>query len=276
MSDVPVDPRSNSEIERLAEGWRQALDPGNEWAPEILPMIYRAAANYSDLEGLEVIFLPDADMGNDEARTEFDPPRIYMRASLEPDARRNLPRARSTLAHELGHVVLHPGVPKFRKIAGNSSFRNLPAFRSAEAQAWVFARAFLMPSWHLEQVNSPKELSLRCRVSLDIAEIRYRQYPGRRERRAELPEVKELLQRLRARDRSAPAVMDSRVAAELERTPAWERARHIPGEDPNVARRSDDAGYGYRVERTHYGKAISPFGWFVEDGRVLAYYGKDL
>jgi Zn-dependent peptidase ImmA (M78 family) len=273
MSDIPVTPRSNGDIERLAEGWRKALDAQDAWAPDILSLIERAAHEFEALQGLQIVFLPDEEMQDDEARAEFSPPRIYMRMSLESDARNNVPRARSTLAHELGHLLLHPGVPKFRKNAGNTSIANLPAFRSAEAQAWVFARAFLMPSWKVEKVNSAKELSLRCRVSLQIAEIRFAQFvrPGRR--KVELPEVKTVIQKLRSAVQ--PAVVDPRVVVEHHRMRAWERARHIDGEDPAVARRSDDKGSGYRIERRQYGNALSPFGWFAEDGQALAYYGKD-
>jgi hypothetical protein len=273
MSDIPVSPRSNADIERLAEGWRRTLDVQDDWAPDILSLLEKAAKEFEALQGLRVIFLPDEEMQDDEARAEFDPPRICMRASLACDVRNNVPRVRSTLSHELGHLLLHPGVPKFRKNAGNASIANLPAFRSAEAQAWVFARAFLMPSWKVEQVNSAKALSLRCRVSLQIAEIRFAQFARPRQRKVELPEVKSAIQKLRS---AVPAaIANPGIVAERERTRAWERARHIDGEDPAVARRSDDKGSGYRIERHQYGNALSPFGWFAEDGQALAYYGKD-
>jgi hypothetical protein len=106
-----------------------------------------------------------------------------------------------------------------------------------------------------------------------MAELRFRQSERPRDRRPELAEVKSALLQLRAAD--APIAAGPRLAAERERTRAWERARHISGVDPNVARRSDDQGFGYRIERRQYGNAVSPFGWFIENGQALAYYGKE-
>jgi hypothetical protein len=79
MTDIPVDPRSWEEIERVAEGWRKVLDPEDLWAPDILALLKRAGLQFEATKGLEVIFLPNAQMGDDEARAEFDPPRIFVR-----------------------------------------------------------------------------------------------------------------------------------------------------------------------------------------------------
>jgi len=270
--DIPVQPRSRDDIERVAEGLRRELDPEDQWAPHIL-FLLAGAGHLEGARDLQVIFLPDQEMGDDEARAESKPPRICIRKSLEADARANAPRARSTLAHELGHVVLHPGVPKFRKSAGNAKMVNLSASKSAETQAWIFARAFLMPSWKVEQVGSALELSLRCRVSNEIAKIRYEQFERATKRRPEVLGVRDVIDKIRSAEPAS--TIDPRIRAERERVRAWERARHVDGENPARSRRSDDRGSGYRIEWRHYGQALSPTGWFVKDGQALSYYGKD-
>lgn len=271
FDDTPVTRRSRDEVEQSAEHLRRVLDPLDQWAPDILELIKRA----KDLEGFsepQVIFLPDAEMEGAEARAEFNPPRIYIRKSLETDVIANGARARATIAHELGHLVLHPGLPKPRKTLGNSKVVNLSSATSAEAQAWWFARAFLMPSWKMAQVNSAEELSTKCKVSTAIAKIRYDAFVQVATRRPELLGIGQAISEIRAAGPKSSA--DPRIVAERARFGAWERARHITGEDPLKVRRSDDSGTGYRIEYGHYGNALSPFGWFVEDGRALAYLGK--
>lgn len=269
FEDTPVSASSWKEIERIAEGWRRALDPENAWAPEILTLLERAKA-FENAAGLQIIFAPDQEMGEDEGRAESDPSRIFVRQSLEEDAHANGPRARSTLAHEFAHIVLHPGLPKFRKQAGNAKIINLAPFRSAEAQAWAFARAFLMPTWLVEQVETPLELAQRCRASVEMAEIRL---GSLKKAKPPLPAIETAIEKIRSAAPLAP--VDTRVRAEREKNTAWERARHITGENPIRVRRSDDPGAGYRIEWRHYGNALSSCGWFIEDGRAMAYYGKD-
>jgi hypothetical protein len=271
--DGPNPPHTTADIEWLAEGWRKALDPEDSWAPDIMTLIENAGREFKAVHGLKVAFLPDKEMGDDEARTEFEPLRICVRQSLQVDAINNVPRLRSTLAHELGHAVLHSGMPKSRKEPGNGKIAYLTAFKLQESQAWLFARAFLMPSWKVEQVTSALALSLRCRVSSEMAEIRFAHAPRRALSRPEPAGVRAAIDKLRST--SPHPVEDTRIKAERDRIKAWARARHIEDQDPSRAPRSDDAGTGYRIEWRHYGNALSPFGWFVEDGRALAYFAKD-
>jgi hypothetical protein len=246
------------------------LDPADSWAPDILELVAKAGQEYKDVAGLHVVYLPDEEMLDDEARTEFDPLRICVRRSLQDDAVNNVPKLRGTLAHELGHAVFHSGLPKSRKAPGDGKTAYLAAFKPIESEAWIFARAFLMPSWKLAEVSSALELSLRCRVTTRLAEIRYANASQPLLKRAEPAGLREALHKLRSAG-SLPTY-DPRVKAERDRHAAWARARHIQDENPLHVRRSDDPGTGYRVRWQDYGNALSPFGWFVSDGQVLAYY----
>jgi len=130
-----------------------------------------------------------------------------------------------------------------------------------------------MPSWLLGEVTTALELSLRCRVSFEIAEIRFIQLTRGTKRKPAVEGVQELIDSLKSAAPVAP--VDRRLQSERDRVNAWERARHIAGENPTHTRRSDDSGTGYRIERRQYGNALSPYGWFVKDGQALSYYGKD-
>jgi Zn-dependent peptidase ImmA (M78 family) len=78
-----------------------------------------------------------------------------------------------TLAHELGHAVMHKGAPKFRG-GGASGATGLSADRaleSAEHQAKVFASAFLVHDKQAAELQNPEEISTEFGISLQAAQI---------------------------------------------------------------------------------------------------------
>ena len=84
-------------------------------------------------------------------------------------------RARASVAHELGHVVLH--VPEIRRRAralrraSPVKRTELKAFLDPEWQAWTFALALLMPLPAVKTLTdrSPSSLSATFQVSEDLA-----------------------------------------------------------------------------------------------------------
>src|SRR5436305_14586074 len=76
-----------------------------------------------------------------------------------------------TLAHELGHLVMHPGAVKLRSEAAIKS--ETRAFESAEWQAKKFAALFLIPTHIARLFDSPSELAENCQVSAQAARIRF-------------------------------------------------------------------------------------------------------
>lgn len=88
--------------------------------------------------GLGVVVHPVRDPGWSGALTwKGDIPHVFLRDEDAP------PRKRFTLAHELGHLLLHPTGTMFRD---NARFSG----DGREAEANRFAAALLMPMWMLE------------------------------------------------------------------------------------------------------------------------------
>jgi Zn-dependent peptidase ImmA (M78 family) len=77
-----------------------------------------------------------------------------------------------TLAHELGHLVMHPGAAKLRMESGNRTPPKIRPYESAEWQARKFAAFFLLPTHVVRQFGSAREVADSCQVSLQAAEIR--------------------------------------------------------------------------------------------------------
>jgi Zn-dependent peptidase ImmA (M78 family) len=266
--DYPVTPRTDEELERFAVELRQQL--GFAW--DEVPTAVAIVTRLQKALGVEVVPRPDSEMGDKEAYTTFDPPRIFVRQSVFEAGQRNEPRSRMTYAHEAVHVCLHPGLPKARVARGNNTLGFIKPYASAERQARFGSAAFLMPIQCVMEAASPDELARRCNVSKQAATIRFEQVKLRKQSRP-LPDfVHEGIARLKLV--SSQKVEDKRANENRERDRVWERARHIDGEDPGRLRRSDDPGIGFMIERTHYGIATSRLGWFVEDGKALSYLWK--
>ena len=92
-------------------------------------------------------------------------------------------RQRFSIAHELGHILLHSpdGATVYnREISPNDDPK--------ESEANVFASRLLAPLCvlHFLGVNSPEEISALCAISKPAAEIRYRRLCEIRERDEEM------------------------------------------------------------------------------------------
>jgi uncharacterized protein DUF955 len=109
-----------------------------------------------------------------DAKTETSKDRITItcKRSVERDAELGVGRPRMTLAHELGHAVMHSGEPNYRHAGaqGKTTLSEETPYVSAEHQAKVFASAFLI---HDEDAAgmTVEEISIEFGVSLEAAQI---------------------------------------------------------------------------------------------------------
>jgi Zn-dependent peptidase ImmA (M78 family) len=170
--DYKVAPRSTKNIELLTLAWRDALGVANEWAPDMIRVLEIKLPRLSKLGQFSLITRSDPEMGDAEAYTEFNPPHIVVRNSVYRLAQKRDGRSRMTLAHELGHLVMHPGAAKLRSDFPQT-VNKLRPFESAEWQANKFASLFLMPLHIIRNFTSALELAESCQVSLHAAQIRF-------------------------------------------------------------------------------------------------------
>jgi Zn-dependent peptidase ImmA (M78 family) len=113
----------------------------------------------------------ESELGTIEAYTEYNPTRMIVRADVFELASYDEPRYRFSLAHEVGHLMLHPGIPRPRKSIERQRISAIPRSRSLEAQADTFAGFFLMPRATALQFDNPEALARKCRVSRQAAEV---------------------------------------------------------------------------------------------------------
>ncbi|WP_019594108.1 ImmA/IrrE family metallo-endopeptidase [Thioalkalivibrio sp. ALM2T] len=110
-------------------------------------------------------------MGPDEARAWPDEHHLEIREDVYDNLHQDDPRSRFTIAHEIGHLVLHPGLSLARGKAP-ATHRH---FEDSEWQADTFAAEFLMPVAIIQQCCSGvADIESVCGVSMHAAQIRHR------------------------------------------------------------------------------------------------------
>jgi Zn-dependent peptidase ImmA (M78 family) len=107
-------------------------------------------------------------MGDDDARTYPDKKLIQIREEVYDAAAQENGRARFTLAHELGHLMMHRNI-SFARVNPQSPPR---IFENSEWQADVFASHLLMPDELIASYSNVENVMRDFGVSHSAAELR--------------------------------------------------------------------------------------------------------
>jgi Zn-dependent peptidase ImmA (M78 family) len=169
--DFKVSPQSAQQIAAKALAWRDVLGVKDQWAPDLVRLLELGVPKI--VKNFALVVRADSEMGDAEAYTEFDPPHITVRGSVYALAQRQDGRSRMTFAHELGHLVMHPGAVKLRSESVRKPDAPIRIFESAEWQARKFAALFLVPDHIAIQFSSASQLAECCKVSDQAAQIRF-------------------------------------------------------------------------------------------------------
>lgn len=166
-----VPPTSTKKIRRDAQKVREVLAVVGASAKgpvDIVDILENRMPTF--LPNLLLEVMPDHELGADHARTYPDKDLIQVRESTYTGAMKGVGRDIFTLAHELGHLLMHKGVAAFPRTTG----RSFKIYEDSEWQADTFAAEFLMPYAEvLEYCNSAQEIQQRFGVSMDAARYRF-------------------------------------------------------------------------------------------------------
>ncbi len=123
--------------------------------------------NYYVLEDNDPIFEYD-----DEAKTDIIEGNIYFKESVIKEAdSETFSRANFTIAHEIGHFILHRVVNPIN-FSRTASFAKMKCYEDPEWQANTFASEFLMPYESCMNLT-PKQIKERFHVTMAAANVRY-------------------------------------------------------------------------------------------------------
>lgn len=174
--DRRVPGRSDEEVRRIAE--RTKVNYGVSRRRPVNILRYLESGSVPTVYGprdLIFVVVDDHELVDADAKTEFAKGTVTItcRRSIRDRAAMGVGRDRMTLAHELGHAVLHHGAPMFRLAGatGSTSLAQEAAYTSAEHQAKVFAAAFLIHDEDAAEMGSAEEISVEFGVSSQAAEI---------------------------------------------------------------------------------------------------------
>lgn len=153
-----VAPRSTDEIALITNDLRRYCEKENDdWFP-IVPVVELLAG-----DGFQV--MANEDMAGHEGLTLPDRGVIQIREDVYLAACNGDGRARDTMAHELGHLILHRGMSLARPMPRQAVPRMI---EDSEWQADEFAGLLLAPS-HIIKDRTAAEISKRCGLSMQVA-----------------------------------------------------------------------------------------------------------
>lgn len=134
------------------------------------PVDYAFEAVPLFIPGYQAEILPEKEMGDNHGLTLYESKIIQIRADVYEGACEGKGRDRMTIAHEIGHAVLHTGT-----LASARDFSSIKLFEDPEWQAKAFAGHLLIPDNILagHDMHGVAEI---CKVSLDAAEVALRTF----------------------------------------------------------------------------------------------------
>jgi Zn-dependent peptidase ImmA (M78 family) len=211
-NDYLVKERSNNECSDLAKRARTWFGQSDAQYLDICECLTKGEVwTVYGVRRLVLKIRPDEEMGKDYAVTSYADGviTITVKQSCWDGAKQKQVRPRQTLAHELGHAVqghaeMRIDKPMARRegAAGKyvsesqrpsqyKSAEGLPASKSAEHQAKVFAPAFLINDKIAGTLSGAQEIALAFGISLQSAEIYFDQLTKRKNRPASARRIRQ-------------------------------------------------------------------------------------
>lgn len=165
MEQVSVVPMSRKNLREFVQEFRELFGLENELYFPIVRFIEWVLP----LLGFDYEIVAANEMGNAYGVTHTGMKVMKIREDVYDKAVEGNPRHRFTLAHELGHFLLHtPDRVSFAR-------GEVPAYMNPEWQANVFAGELLAPC-NLVNGMSIQEISDKCGMSYTAARIQYSEY----------------------------------------------------------------------------------------------------
>lgn len=168
MIEFKATPLSRKDIRRFANQVRRRfhLDPTKAvdvlWLlEEVFPTIFAGVDFHIDV-------LPKEEMGDMHGFTTINNNTIYIREDVYNNAARGKGRDRMTIAHEIGHYLMHDGI--MVGLARRSDGESIVRYRDPEWQAKVFAAELLMPAEQIRHMTV-QEIVNTYGVSAQAAEF---------------------------------------------------------------------------------------------------------
>jgi ppGpp synthetase/RelA/SpoT-type nucleotidyltranferase len=157
---------TSAQIERLAKRLWDVLGLGSVF--NVLVFHIALERIRAILPGFNIKILSDEELPSLQAQADSTTNTIYIRRSVFAACMAGDANARMTVAHEIGHLFLHPGLHS----RPNMEFRSAGRI---EREAARFAAAFLAPAHLIVGCKSPREIQETFLISSEAAQIRWQE-----------------------------------------------------------------------------------------------------
>lgn len=156
---VKVDARSKQQIRSLAAHVRRLVSASDEKPLDLIELLENRLQKIE----LELFFLDSSEMGSAEASTDPDNLKMYIRSDVYYALAQDDGRARFTIAHEIGHLVMHENIALARDLIPPKPYED------SEWQADCFAAELLVPLHVAARYTDAHILASDMKVSLSCA-----------------------------------------------------------------------------------------------------------
>lgn len=156
---------SRKGIRGVVQNLKRAIGCENKYCFDVLSFLERVLPLLDEEFSFEIVTFIENDP-NCYAKTYPDNKKIVLTESVYNRAYNGSPRDRFTVAHEIGHLLLHNDI----NISFARGQEEIPTYENPEWQANTFAAELLVPT-HLIKDMSIDEISLKCNVSRQVASI---------------------------------------------------------------------------------------------------------
>lgn len=169
-----VSPRKKKDLRTMAEGWWSGLRLTGDRFPIVDVVDVGLSKHFGDRYTFAI--LEKHQMGDSHGLTDPDQLIMLIRRDVYDGACQGKGRDRFTLAHELGHLLLHSGHRYLERIDPNAA-PTPPTHKKYEDSEWqadTFAAELLMPVHVVKKCAGPDQLANLAGVSYQAADVRFR------------------------------------------------------------------------------------------------------
>lgn len=166
MSTYIAEPLSRRRIRAITYELRKILDLKNEVYFPVIPIIELILPKV--LEGFTFEIVDMDELPNEYAVTYPEENKILIREDVYERAIEGIPRDRFTIAHEIGHLILH--TDNRIALAREDAEVKIPPYKNPEWQANTFAAELLAPP-HIIKDWDAQTIAIECGVSEIVGKI---------------------------------------------------------------------------------------------------------
>lgn len=166
---------SEAEIEKKAYTFRDLIFLSQAGPCPMIKIVEKTLPRL--MPDFDFLVIDDSEMGNDHARMYPDQLKMHISRTIYDKAWENDGFSNFTLAHELGHLVLHRNIPpSFSRAKAAPKY---DCYFNSEWQADKFATYLLMPTIDARATcQTAEDIQQRYHVTIEAARVRHRELFG--------------------------------------------------------------------------------------------------